>query len=310
MDQRVRDGLSISLGTLFERLGEQLNVIPAEAQKLVEAIRTGVVAPSLVAIYSDLVEAIYAEDTPRAEALAAAILKERPPANALQVATLSDDDLGPGQVERFIRYGFEDSLQTTFAPVPPDAHHRIAASVEEVMALLGDAAPEIAAEMRAIVRQVVLVGAPPQGGFGGASSFYLWGAMLLNAQRLTGRLPLAMAMIHETAHGFLFGVNLGEPLTSNDPEALCVSPLRADPRPVEGVFHATFVLARMIYGLDRLRSSDRLTAEEAVWVERETGKCCKDFAEGLRSLAPIAVLTSEGSQLLAGATAYVASAHP
>jgi HEXXH motif-containing protein len=54
-------------------------------------------------------------------------------------------------------------------------------------------------------------------------------------------------LTHEAAHSLLLGYTLGAPLVESDPAERFSSPLREDLRPMDGIVHATYVLARMHY---------------------------------------------------------------
>jgi hypothetical protein len=45
---------------------------------------------------------------------------------------------------------------------------------------------------------------------------------------------------------------MGKPLVENEVEELYPSPLRSDPRPIDGVVYATYVTARMDYAVTSL----------------------------------------------------------
>ena len=70
-------------------------------------------------------------------------------------------------------------------------------------------------------------------------------------------------------------------LVANEAEELYPSPLRNDPRPMDGVVHATYVIARMHYTMERLLESGLLTDEEereaADWIERNA----QGYGEGV-----------------------------
>ncbi|MBL6431916.1 MAG: hypothetical protein HPM95_15385 [Alphaproteobacteria bacterium] len=51
--------------------------------------------------------------------------------------------------------------------------------------------------------------------------------------------------MHEAAHGTLFAMSPVEFYVFNPENERYSSPLRLDPRPLDGIYHATFVLARM-----------------------------------------------------------------
>lgn len=101
-------------------------------------------------------------------------------------------------------------------------------------------------------------------------------------------------LLHEGGHLHLMIKETFRPLYYN-PLDLTSSPLRSDPRPVKGVFHAAFVLARMSEGLFRLADSGTRHADEAfkmatLNVQRLEG--------GLLSLEKVAQFTPEGQELM------------
>lgn len=113
--------------------------------------------------------------------------------------------------------------------------------------------PDFHAEFFAITRQVIL--AKPNGSqkltFGGASSFALWGALTLNVDAHRDWWLYLPSLVHEYSHNLLFGIARNEPLVLNDPEELYHSPLRQEARPMDGIYHATFVSAREAVAMSR-----------------------------------------------------------
>ena len=59
---------------------------------------------------------------------------------------------------------------------------------------------------------------------------------------------LAEHIIHEAAHNLLYQLWYQEPIITSD-DGVFYTPFRKDERPISGVYHAMFVLARTIYGL-------------------------------------------------------------
>lgn len=53
-------------------------------------------------------------------------------------------------------------------------------------------------------------------------------------------------LIHETSHLHLNALMAYDPIIANPPEELYPAPIRLDPRPMYGVFHATYVLSRIV----------------------------------------------------------------
>jgi HEXXH motif-containing protein len=120
--------------------------------------------------------------------------------------------------------------------------------IKDAFALMDQGDPGLAAEIRALVLEIILAAAtenPKTMTFDGASAFMLWGAIMINANRRDGAVGMVQMLAHESAHDLLFGLCATEPLVENAPDELFLSPLRIDPRPMEGIYHATFVTARM-----------------------------------------------------------------
>ncbi|MFE9629665.1 aKG-HExxH-type peptide beta-hydroxylase [Streptomyces sp. NPDC006463] len=115
---------------------------------------------------------------------------------------------------------------------------------------LGSAWPEMLAELRVCVAQVALLEGPAIDGF---TDFATHGAVYVNRTRL-GRSPLGLpgpvrfaeALVHEGTHTRCNAAQLGSPfLTAAAGAAAPVrTPLRADPRPLAGLFQQAVVLVR------------------------------------------------------------------
>lgn len=116
---------------------------------------------------------------------------------------------------------------------------------------------------------------------------------------------MAEGLVHEAAHLLLFGEARGERLVENDDSERHVSPLRDDPRPLDGIAHATFVLARMTYCTERMLASGSLTASERAETEVALARNCLDYRDGAGVVERHARLTEDGARMLGGAATYM-----
>lgn len=120
------------------------------------------------------------------------------------------------------------------------------ADIERALAALAALAPGFHGEFVTVVRQLIVV--KPSGlqrlTFRGASSFALWGALAGNQQVHPHWWDWVPTLVHEVAHSILFALARHAPLVENDLAERYVSPLRDDPRPIDGIYHAAFVSAR------------------------------------------------------------------
>ena len=87
---------------------------------------------------------------------------------------------------------------------------------------------------------------------------------------------------------------MGQPLTENDLSERYASPLREDPRPMEGLVHAAFVLARMSYVLRRFLRSGVLSLEEAERARQDLATHHDRFFDSLPVIMSYARFRLEG----------------
>jgi HEXXH motif-containing protein len=167
---------------------------------------------------------------------------------------------------RIFRLLLDTDPGRSFQPRPPSPEDFRDCSTEigEALALLDTLDAGFAAEINQLVRLIIL--AVPNGpgrerGFNGASTFFLWGATTLNAQPRRGVIGTIELLVHEASHLLLFGLVSGGALSRNDPADRYPSPLRTDPRPIDGIFHATFVATRVHLAMTRIRCCDNLPPE-------------------------------------------------
>jgi hypothetical protein len=174
--------------------------------------------------------------------------------------------------------------------------------------LLESEVPTLAGEIRALVREVVPVvgGSEDTGTFEGASHYQLWGALFLNAAGEENRLQMAEKIAHESAHSLLFGFCVDEPLVHNDDDERYPSPLREDPRPMDGIFHATYVSARMHWTMSFLLDSGALDDDEVELARAARATDARNFADGDRVLREHAALSRHGAELIEGAREWMA----
>ena len=99
---------------------------------------------------------------------------------------------------------------------------------------------------------------------------------------------------------------IDEPLVTNPLDERYSSPLRADPRPMDGVYHAAYVLARMHYASSRLHSSGILDQDDSAIVASRIKGYGSLAADGLATIRRHGRLTDMGEAILRGAEDYMA----
>jgi len=145
---------------------------------------------------------------------------------------------------------FDTDAEISFNPRPPTSEQvdLFTSRAAEVRDILARFSPAALAEFDQIVK-ITLLGGPedetPLSSFDGCSTFFCPGAILINVAEKRTLVRTLEVLLHEASHVLLYAIVGSDGLSANDPEALFASPLRPDPRPMEGIFHAAFVTARV-----------------------------------------------------------------
>jgi len=309
LDQRMRDRLADSLAYVATQAGAVLRAPGIDSA--LTRLRAAPVDPLAFGAYYDLVLAIEAEDFAAAQRHLDDALAFGEPCPQTRVIALGDPATDPAAA-RYARL-YDTDPQAPFRLAPPAADVEAAARLRLAQAfdLLDRGYPRLAQEVRALLR-VVILAAPDNTlrglTFDGASSFMLWGAIALNAEGHSGAFDLAQALVHESGHNLLFGLAADGPLVDDDGEARYASPLRADPRPLDGILHATFVCARMHEAVRVLVASGTLARADAVQAERDLRAHADAFRDGFETVHRHARLTPLGREVLDEASRAMAAA--
>ena len=304
VEARVRAGLADSLAAVLQALAGDASM---RGSDLVARVRSGPVAPVVFGAYTELVEAIFSDDTDAAARIAEELCSPNfGRVDEMRILTLHDRHLGEAQAARYRRLVDEDAgVGADLSHLPQAEFASASARLREAVALLDAAAPDLAGELRTLVHEIVVVDKSGDWPFG-ASSFQLWGCLFIKLKRHASRVEIAESLAHECAHALLFGFGMGKPLVANEPEELYPSPLRSDPRPMDGVVHATYVIARMHYTMSRLLASGLLTQEEEHEARAAKERNARGYAEGIEVISGNAKWTPAGEAALTAAREYMA----
>lgn len=306
LDKQMRRRLAETLQYVFQKVGEPLGVGAAAATQLILRIRSGRQSPNLFGAYYEMVMAIENDDLEEARRLAGELLAQ-PAAIGTLVAAI--DDRAADEANRYRRLLIPDP-DIACQPDPTllaDAQERISSA----FGLLDRGFPEMAAEIRELLHDIVIAAGPTDPKaltFDGASSYMLWGAILLNARGQNNVIDTIQALAHESGHNLLFGFCTSEPLVENADDELFHSPLRADPRPMDGIVHASYVIARMHQTVSRLLKSGVLDESERNAAVMDLAAHRRNFAAGDEVVREGGRLTPLGIEVIEAARAYMATA--
>jgi hypothetical protein len=311
LDQRMRRRLGDSLRHVFDQSEGHFSFSSEQAKAFLDRLDALPVEPLAFTFYLELVMAIDSDDLDLAARITEELLS-LPAPNAGTVVETMPDPLIDANGARYSRFLDSDS-SARFEVTPPTRAMdlRCRAQIERAFILLDKGAPTLAAETRALLRKIVLAAGTQAKGtytFDGASAAMLWGCILINADRADTPLDMAQMLVHESAHNLIFGLAVDEPLLENDADERYASPLRPDARPLEGIYHATYVLARMHLVVDLLAKSGILSPDDQAKAERDRAQNRKLYLDGYATISRHARLTPLGARLLEYAHTYMTAA--
>lgn len=220
----------------------------------------------------------------------------------------------PDQLDQMRRWwDIEPANRMAIGETSDDDFRRSCAAFDVALTHLRNAAPELCDETQIIVRDVVF--SQPDGNqlinYSGASSFALWGALTINCETQRDWTQHYRQLVHEAGHNLLFGLARDEQFVLDDPSERHRSPIREDPRPMDGIFHAAFVSAREALAIDALLilndKTGCLPADDAAILEDMLEISVPAFWEALDTLRTSATLSPLGTQLLSDCEAYMSA---
>lgn len=311
LDHAMRGSLSDSLSYIHETVGDRLGAQDIDVGMAFEAIRSHRVMPGVFGRYYKLVLALQAGHDEQARRFFQGILDTAGLCPDFSVDLFTEQSLGQDKA----LYG--DLIDPNPGITPwicsPGHTEGFQQRVHDSLALIEVADPALAGEIRGLVVQVV--GAAPFHGpnaqpFGSVSSLMLWGLLVLNMERYRTAADLVQGLVHEAAHLLLFAHSIEGPLVTNAIDERYLSPLRSDPRPMDGVFHATFVSARMHYVNRKLREATNATfAPVAIdELDRRLSDLRMLYFGGLKTVREHARLTESGQKILEDSLDYMSVA--
>jgi hypothetical protein len=305
LDRGMRERLGTSLRYVLGEAAAPLGLDPSMLDGFLSRLQCAPVRPAAFGAYFDLIMALERDDRPTARALLLDIAAAANDSVGLKVLDLSEVD----STDRYCRL-LSGDCQLPLQPAPtPALSHSCRQLIDEALALLDRGDPELGAEIRQLVREVVLADVDERGciSFDGASSFTLWGALMLNVRTQQTPLEMVQALAHESGHSLLFGLCTDGSLVIGEDPARHASPLRSDPRPMDGIVHATFVSARMHRAVATLLEANALPLDSREAAHDALAAHADNCEQGLRTIESQADLTALGQTVCEDVQRYLSA---
>jgi HEXXH motif-containing protein len=307
IDSKMRRKLAGSLDYIFKQTASALGVQGVDLEAAISEILAHRQHPAVFARYFELVFALKAKRHEEAARLIGEIATMSRATPSFETTFLTSETMGD-DAARYTRLLNAGEKGPVFAAPAPSDWPLFQARVATALSELNAADASLAAEIRALATQVIgAVPVSPTQSFGSISSLTLWGSVVLNLEIHREILDVIDGIVHESAHLLLFGYAIDEPLVANSDAERFQSPLRSDPRPMDGVFHATFVCARLhyLYRVLLERGSKLLSGAQAGQCERKLELLARKFDDGAQVIADSGRLTPTGEKVMRSTLDYM-----
>ena len=281
-------------------------------EPVIQAIRSGHRFPGTTFFtYADIVMALFNNESQKAiDGFNKIIIQVPMPEVVYEPCRILPWDVSPHleNQEIYLRAMNTDSHLHFFMGAPSHTlAHQFSHRIVSGFKLMQLAVPELAKEFKALVNDVVIVVGDANSGyqFDGGSSYFLWGTLFLNATSHQTDIAMVEVLAHESAHMLLYACAIDEPLVLNPDEDLFPSPLRDDLRPMDGIYHATFVSARMHFAMQSLVASGILSSEDLFAAKQARDEDLKNFWDGFKVVSEHGELSSTGKKIMQTALDYM-----
>jgi hypothetical protein len=228
----------------------------------------------------------------------------------LKICNFSINDLGKTGYRRFKESLLADPTTELIVEAPnAQASSHMSCTIRRAMEILHHCDRDQFEEIEVVLAEIVLAKCNTTDGLelNGATSFLSWGAILLNADQHRDVLDIVQAIVHEEAHLVLFAEAIDGPLVLNDHNVTFTSPLRSDPRPMDGLFHATYVLARMYRSALKIYANGKDFSETTALTKDVVETIKTSFDDGYKVVVDHGQLTPLGKVLISQAADFVTS---
>ncbi|HWW05490.1 aKG-HExxH-type peptide beta-hydroxylase [Collimonas sp.] len=166
--------------------------------------------------------------------------------------------------------------------------------------VLTHAQPELAQEIDELVQSVTFFVSRRDNKHKAFSvtSNRIQGLILINGDIDPSWIFLLDKWIHEAAHTYLFAINLSEELVLNDEHEGFSSPLRQDKRTMLGVYHATFVIQRLILAFSAIMEKSSMEENDRQKIGKLLTNYYSRLEDGISTVRQHGELSVLGKRLI------------
>lgn len=249
----------------------------------------------LYALNSDFLQAFSSEDIPTIQKVVQNIADHKFQIEGINFFSIGD--LASYHQELFKKIAvFEIPGDVSFINSPLEQHQKIKSLFQQGLALISKSCSDLYEEIEMFLGEILTFDSPKMK-YG--SSFNLFGMIYIRESfPFNTIVDVVDALAHEAGHIHLYSLSADDPLVLNPPEERYTAPLRTDKRPLIGIYHASFVVSRILYALRALYSHKLLSEEEQAYCATLIEAYKVKYALGFETVQKHATMSQLGQDIL------------
>jgi hypothetical protein len=254
----------------------------------------------LGAIHEDLLHAIEQEDIEKVNQISLRLCEDN--FYVPETVVIGFSDLEPYYVPLVKEKFSQVPREIRFSPLSSEEFKKKKILIKNTIESYKDSFADFFTEFEELVSEIFLLKAE---GLRAGSSFDLFGMIYKNilykCEKITDVLEF---IVHEQSHLYVFLLNRDDPIVINAQD-VHDSPLRTDKRPLMGIYHAVFVIARIQHIWCKALASHIIPEAERAYCEEQIQDHRTRFRLGFDTLQKHAQMTPLGEALIKSANELV-----
>lgn len=277
--------------SLFNKVTEKINSLNPQKK----------LSSRLNVLHSDLASSVQSEDVERVEIIANKLVEDNFEVSDFEFINIDHlDSYYTPLIKNICKQEVPEKVE--FYPLLQNEFEHMKAETFRGLNTIKDVCPDYFEEATSLINEILFLKAERLRHGSSLNSFGLiYRNYFFRWEHLTDTIDI---IIHELSHIYLFLLNMRDSIIVNSMD-LHDSPLRVDKRPLIGIYHAAFVLARVIDVLTKCIENDAIPKDERTY-------CCElieahrtRFQMGMSVLNIHAQMTPLGQALIVSASQLV-----
>jgi len=249
-------------------------------------------------IHSDLASAIQNEDVNKIQIIAKKLVRENFEVSDIKIINIDSlNDYYSPLIHEICREEIPEKID--FYPLPSGEFEQMKETTQKALQTINEICPDYFEEMESLLSEVLFIKADRIRHGSSLSSFgMIFRNYFFRWEHFTDTIDI---MIHELSHLYLYILNTNDEIVINARE-LHESPLRVDKRPLIGIYHAAFVLSRVIDVLQKVLEKGGIPHDETCYCQDLIAGHKNRFSMAMDVLKTHAHLTALGQALITSAS--------